>query len=171
MLLKTDRLIIREYSTRDLGTLYKILSDPDTMKFWPAPFTEEQTMGWIERSIRSYEETGIGRWAVILRENGLQIGDAGIITTEVNGKMENDLGYIIDKDFWRMGYGEEAALACMKYGFEKLGIKRMAANMAFDNIASVHVAEKIGMKKECEFHNKRNRDILTYLYSTDLKIV
>jgi ribosomal-protein-alanine N-acetyltransferase len=170
----TDRLILREYSPEDFVSLHAILSDPGTMKFWPAPFTEEQTKGWIERSIKSYKAslsplrlTGFGRWAVILKEDGKQIGDAGIISAEINDKTENDLGYIIHKDFWKLGYGYEAASACMKYGFEKPGIKRMVANMAFNNVASVRVAEKIGMKKETEFLNNRNRNILTFLYSAE----
>jgi len=113
---ETARLILREYSPEDFVSLHAILSDPETMKFWPAPFTEEQTKGWIERCIRSYRASSspclrrdFGRWAVILKENGLQIGDAGIISAEVNDKTENDLGYIIHKNFWKLGYGYEAA--------------------------------------------------------------
>jgi RimJ/RimL family protein N-acetyltransferase len=39
----TKRLILKEYSYNDAPELNKILSNPKTMSFWPALFTEQQT--------------------------------------------------------------------------------------------------------------------------------
>jgi hypothetical protein len=41
--------------------------------------------------------------------------------------------------------------------------------MAFDNVPSRLVAERVGMSKETEFYNSRNRGILTLLYSLEKK--
>ncbi len=166
-MIETNRLFLREHSAEDLYPLHAILSDPVTMGFWPAPFTLEQTEGWIQRSMDSYAKNGFGRWAVILKENGKLIGDVGIVPAEIDGKNEHDLGYIVYKDFWRKGYASEAARGCVEFGFNSLEIKRLVAIMSHDNIASSGVAEKIGMKREKEFYYKKNRDILTYLYSTE----
>ncbi len=81
----------------------------------------------------------------------------------MNGKEEVDLGYIIHADHWRKGYAIEAASAILQYGME-IKIPRIVANMGHDNIASQRVAARLGMIKELEFINARNRDILTYLY-------
>ncbi len=167
--INTQRLILRPYVTDDINALHKILSDEKTMSFWPAPFTIEQTRRWIERSIKSYRENQFGRFAVELKESGKLIGDCGILLSEVDGKQENDLGYIIHSDYWGRGYGTEAAQACLDFGFNKLGLTRIAANMASDNTASIRVAEKIGMIKEKEYLNKRNRNILTYLFAINNK--
>ncbi len=161
----TERLILRPYTINDLDALHTILSDKTTMSFWPEPFTEEQTISWIERSIKSYEENNFGRLAVILKSTGELIGDCGIIKSETNSNTENDLGYIIHSPYWKNGYGTEAAKVCLDYGFTELNLTRITANMSFDNKASIKTAEKIGMRKEKEFFNKKNRDILTYLYS------
>ena len=67
--------------------------------------------------------------------------------------------------YWHKGLAFEAAKACSNYAFNSLEIKRLCANMAFDHIASSAVAQKVGMEKEKEFYNSRNRNILTYLYS------
>jgi RimJ/RimL family protein N-acetyltransferase len=163
--INTPRLILRPYVIDDFEALHKILSDKKTMSFWPAPFTTEQTNRWIERSIKSYKENQFGRFAVELKESGKIIGDCGILLSELDGKQENDLGYIIYADYWGRGFGTEAAQACLDYAFNELGLKRVAANMATDNITSIRVAEKIGMIKEKEFLNKRNRNLLTYLYA------
>lgn len=41
--------------------------------------------------------------------------------------------------------------------------------MAAEHIASRRVAERIGMQREREFYNKRNRNLLTYLYAYDVE--
>ncbi len=165
IILKTNRLILREYSEKDFKTLHKILSDKITMSFLETPFSLDQTNEWISKSIASYKQYGFGRLAVLTRENNNLIGDCGIMKNSIDGKKGNDLGYIFHHTNWGTGYATEAASVCLKYAFDKLKIKRICANMAYDHIASKCVAEKTGMKKEKEFYSKKNRNILTYLYS------
>jgi RimJ/RimL family protein N-acetyltransferase len=55
-IIETQRLIINEYSYNDVTELNKILSNPKTMSFWPAPFTEQQTENWIHNNIKRYKE-------------------------------------------------------------------------------------------------------------------
>ncbi len=162
-MIETPRLLLREYASVDDPNLHSILSDALTMRFWPRPFSESDTQSWVGRAIASYSMNGFGRWAVLLRESGEQIGDAGLMRTEVNGKTETDLGYIIHADYWKQGFGLEAARAALNSGFES-GERRIIANMAHDNVASERVAQRLGMVKELEFRNVRNRDILTFLY-------
>lgn len=164
-IVETKRLIIREYSMNDVLELSAIQSDHITMSFWPSPFTLQQTENWVHDNIERYNKLGFGRWAVILKDNDMLIGDCGIMIREIDGKEENDLGYIIHYPYWQRGFAVEAANACKEYAFASLGIKRLCANMPYNHEASRRVAEKVGMKKEKEFYNSRNRNILTYLYS------
>ncbi|MZP31478.1 GNAT family N-acetyltransferase [Heliobacterium undosum] len=164
-IIETNRLILRKYSPNDIPVLYNILSDPITMRFWPAPYSLEQTENWVQSNIESYRQFGFGRWPIILKETGEMIGDCGILIAEIDGQREHDLGYIIHHPFWRNGFAVEAAQACKDYAFQSLRINRLCANMPFDHLASIQVARNIGMEKEKEFFNKRNRNILTYLYA------
>ena len=106
---------------------------------------------------------GLGRMAIELAD-GTYIGDAGIVRAQILDRTENDLGYIIDKGFWRSGYGFEAALACFEYG-RGHGQQRIVANMAADNLGSVRVAQRLGFTLEQRFRNTRNRDKETLLYA------
>jgi ribosomal-protein-alanine N-acetyltransferase len=162
-ILHTDRLTIREYQEADFDTVSAIFSNPVTMKFWPNPFTDEQIKAWIDRSLKSYKDYGFGRYVVVLRENDQIIGDCGLVKSEIDHSLENDLGYIIDHTYWNQGYGYEAAKACLKYAFNHLELDSVVANMPYDHYSSKKVAEKLGMKLEKEFYNSRNRNILTYL--------
>ncbi|OPA73723.1 GNAT family N-acetyltransferase [Paenibacillus selenitireducens] len=164
-IVETTRLRIRPYREDDSNALLQILGDPTTMAFWPAPFTEHETQIWIHRSIHSYQEHGFGRWAVILKEEDRLIGDVGILKSVIDGNVEHDLGYIIDAKYWRQGYAVEAARSCMNYGIQELGLTRLCANMPYHHHGSIRTAERLGMRREKEFHNPRNREMLTYLYS------
>lgn len=163
--IETARLWIREYDIADLSALHEILSDEATMSFWPKPFEYQQSEEWIKnRGIANYG-TGYGRFAVVLKETGEIIGDAGLLRLEVAGEPENDLGYIIQSSHWSRGFGFEAAEAFMRYGFERLQADRICANMPETHVASRKVAEKLGMKLERQFLNPRNRNLLTCLYA------
>ena len=67
-IIETDRLMVRQYSNTDIPELHKILSNPITMSFWPAPFTLQQTESWVISNIVRYHELGFGRWSILLKE-------------------------------------------------------------------------------------------------------
>lgn len=160
----TERLLIREYKESDFEELKMLLSDSETMRFWPQPFDDDQVHRWLERSIRNYRDLGYGRWAVFLKANRKFVGDCGFMRYKIIDRFENDLGYIIHHPYWHQGYGYEAAKACLEYGFSQLKFDSVCANMAHDHLASQKVAEKLGMKREAQFMNPRNRNLLTYVY-------
>lgn len=161
----TKRLILRPYTVQDFTVLHEILSDRETMRFWPEPFTAEKTANRIKRSMLSYETNGFGKFAVELKESRKLIGDCGITLVEIEGKIENNLGYVLHRTFHGNGFATEAAAACVNFALGELRLGRLIASMEVNNKASVRVAEKIGMIKEKEYYNKKNRGLLTYLYS------
>ncbi len=59
-MIETGRLLLRNYTMEDFGALYEILSDPETMQHYPAPFDEERTRNWIQWNLDNYEKYGFG---------------------------------------------------------------------------------------------------------------
>ncbi len=163
-LLQTERLYLIQYKAQDLEQLYQLLSEPTTMQFWEKPYDRAGAENWLNRQLTSYSEKGYGRYALIEKSTGQMVGDAGLMYSEVNEQMENDLGYIIHHTHWRKGFGYEAAKGILEYATNTLALQRIVANMPHDHTASEKVAIKLGMTKECSFYNKRNRNILTNLY-------
>ena len=49
-MIETERLLLREYTMDDFDALYEIMSDPETMQHYPAPFDEARTRRWISRA-------------------------------------------------------------------------------------------------------------------------
>ncbi len=163
--LETERLRLREYTSSDAFLISQLLSDPTTMTHWPAPLDDAACRAWLERALDAYVEPAYGRLAVLLK-TGEYVGDAGIVRATIEGREENDLGYIIDHRYWRRGYGLEAARALLDFG-HRMGLSRIVAQMAVDNRASVRVAERCGMRLERTFVNARNRDLETRLYVSE----
>lgn len=149
-ILETKRLLLRPYTEEDIPSLHSIFSDPQTMAYYPAPFTYEQTYNWVKRNQRRYREDGYGLWAICLKENNTFIGDCGLVKQMIAGKTEVEIGYHIHKKYWSKGLATEAAKACKEYGFQYLQLNKLISMIDPNNMASIRVAEKIGFTKEKE---------------------
>jgi [ribosomal protein S5]-alanine N-acetyltransferase len=150
MILETERLYLRELKQEDLDRLHAIFSDEETMRFYPAPFTREQTGQWIKKNQERYRKDGFGLWGVCLKETDELIGDCGLVRQTVDGRTEIEIGYHIHKKYWSRGFATEAAKACKAYGFHQLHFNKLICLIDPKNIPSIRVAEKIGFTKEKE---------------------
>ncbi|HET7235776.1 MAG TPA: GNAT family N-acetyltransferase [Actinomycetota bacterium] len=148
--LRTERLDLRPLVPEDLDALAAILGDPVGMASWPAPLTHEESRAWIERNLARYEADGFGRCAIVWRESGELVGDAGLVSTEVEGTPEIELGWIVRHDMKRRGIATEAAAAWRDFAFEVLGLSRIVSMIDEANAPSRRVAEKLGMSVERE---------------------
>lgn len=145
-IIETERLFLRELVTSDKEELAKILSDPESMKFYPTPFTDKKVEDWIKWNIDNYKKYKHGLWAIILKEGNIFLGDCGITIQNIEGDKLPELGYHIKNEYCNKGYATEAAKACMDYAFKKLDYSAIYTYTKYDNIASFKVAEKNGMK-------------------------
>jgi [ribosomal protein S5]-alanine N-acetyltransferase len=144
-ILETRRLALREFLPDDLDALAKVLSDAETMRFYPAPLDRTGVADWIERNRRRCEKDGFGLWAMILKSSGELIGDCGLIRQIVDEVEEVEIGYHVRKDLWRKGLATETAQACRDYGFRTLPLDRLVSLIRPENQPSRRVAEKNGM--------------------------
>ena len=145
MRLETKRLILRELTMKDFDELYEILSDPQTMQHYPAPFDQERVRNWIIVNQQRYQTLGFGLWGVVLKETGELIGDCGITMQNIHGQMLPEIGYHIRRNLWRRGYASEAAQACMDFIFTRTSFNSVYSYMKYTNEASYGVALKNGM--------------------------
>jgi len=156
--LRTDRLILREMSWDDLEVIHAMMSNPAVTRYWPAPFDEEMSRGWVQGTLDRYARDGCGYWMAIHLQTGEVVGQAGILMIEVDGAREFGLGYIIDEPFWKQGYGSEAAAACMERAFADMGARRIVAPIAVGNAPSIALARKLGLRHETTtiFHEREH---------------
>ena len=162
-MIETERLLLRKYTPDDFSMLYEILSDPETMQHYPAPFDKRKTRNWITWNLDNYEKYGFGLWAVILKETGEFIGDCGITLQNIDGEILPEIGYHIHKKYWRHGFAKEAARAVRDWGFRNTEFDTFYSYMKYTNIGSWSTALANGMKKVKEYPDPKNT--LSYAYA------
>lgn len=151
--LSTARLTLRHFQAEDDKALHDaVFADREVMRFGDGPQSLEWTRAWIETSQQDYYETkGYGPYAVIERSSQLLIGYCGLFYfPEVNGQPEIEIGYRLARSAWGQGYATEAAVAVRDYAFTTLAIRRLISIIDPSNLASIRVANKLGMIFESE---------------------
>jgi RimJ/RimL family protein N-acetyltransferase len=142
----------------DLDTLLVIFTDPQVMAaFDEEPFNREQMSRWLQRNLDHQAQYGYGLFSVILKENGLLIGDCGLERMEVDGMQVAELGYDFRSDYWNQGYATEAARTMRDYAFDVLGLPQLISLIRVKSMASQRVAEKIGMERMSAFSRYGNQ--------------
>lgn len=150
-MLETDRLRLREMTIDDVNPLLVIFSDPEVMKsFGGILFDRRQMERWVRRNLDHQKLYGYGLFSVILKAEDVLVGDCGLEHMEVDGRGEVEIGYDFRSDYWGRGLATEAAVAVLDFALVRLGLPRVISLIRPDNIASLRVAEKIGMAKEKE---------------------
>ncbi|MDD3336018.1 MAG: GNAT family N-acetyltransferase [Eubacteriales bacterium] len=164
LILETPRLTLREITMDDFTPWHRILSDPETMQYYPSPFSEEKTKSWIDWSIDNYQKYGFGLWAVLLKDSDQWIGDCGITMQNIyhDGRLFPEIGYHIDKQFWNMGYASEAAKACLQFIFKNTDYDEVFCYQKWTNLPSRRVAEKMGMFLRKEYADEKNGKTSVY---------
>jgi RimJ/RimL family protein N-acetyltransferase/pimeloyl-ACP methyl ester carboxylesterase len=146
--IETERLLVRPFNANDTEALHAVWGDPAARRFgggWPRPETLADTRRYLEPIMAGQAERGYATWAVVERETGRLIGDCGLFPADDVGP-DVELAYGLAPDVWGRGYATEAAAACLRAGFEQLGLERVVADVDPSNPASVRVLEKIGMR-------------------------
>lgn len=163
MVIETERLILREYTFGDFDALFEIVSDAETMQHYPAPFDAAKTRNWIAWNLDNYEKYGFGLWAVVLKETGEFIGDCGITIQNIDGEMLPEIGYHINKKYWRRGFAKEAARAARDWAFRSTEYDALYSYMKYTNVGSYSTAIANGMKKVREYPDEKNG--ISYAYA------
>ncbi len=100
-----------------------------------------------------YDERQHCYFAVDRLEDDQFIGFIGLCyqTYESSFTPGVDIGWRLHKDCWGQGYATEGARANLEYAFNTLGLASVFATTVEQNLPSINVMKKIGMRKKLEF--------------------
>lgn len=127
-----------------------VFGDSEVMRYGDGIQSVNWTRTWIETCQRQYYSArGYGPYAVIEQQSHGLLGYCGLFYfPDVNGQPEVEIGYRLAQSAWGKGYATEASIAVRDYALGILGMKRLIAIIDPSNVASIRVAEKIGMHYE-----------------------
>jgi RimJ/RimL family protein N-acetyltransferase len=148
----TDRLVLRQFETRDFETFAARFMDPTAMGFLH-PIPDRRT-AWQKLAALNggWTLTGAGWWAVEVRETGELAGTVGAFFRETvlerGPDADLELGWTVFPEHRRKRIAVESARAALAYGFERHPVKRVIAHVAPENVASAGVCTALGMTLE-----------------------
>jgi len=145
--LETTRLRLRLFTPEDVPIMYRLCTDPDVIKYadTPARDMDEARQRLQQGPLSDYKKYGYGRFAVELKETSNVIGFCGIkYLPEIDLP---EVGFRYLKEYWGKGIGTEAARVCVDFARTDLKIKNLIALIMPENIASIKLAEKLGMER------------------------
>ena len=146
IVIETKRLLLRNFTIEDAPLIYELNLDPEVIRYTYDPIKDmEQARQVLEKTILpQYELYNHGRWAVHLKISLKFLGWCGLKARP--GRDEIDLGFRFKKEYWGKGYATETATACIKFGFEKLNLKRIIGRAVPENKGSLNVLKKCEMR-------------------------
>jgi ribosomal-protein-alanine N-acetyltransferase len=154
--LRTERLTLRPVALSDLEDYVALYADPEVVRYIGdgETATADDSRDWVERTLRRNASEGWDMRTVRLHD-GAFVGRCGIAVHEVEGRPEDEVGYILARERWGNGYATEAATAVRDRALAR-GARRLVALVAHGNAASERVATKLGMRfeRDVEFHGR-----------------
>lgn len=147
IVLNTARLVLRQLVPADAAFLYQLYNEPSFLANIGdrGLHTQDDARRFIVAGpMASYEQHGFGHYLVELKDSGTAIGTCGLIYREY--LKETDIGFAYLPSYWGRGYAYEAAAAVMQLGRTRFGLQRIVAVVAPDNVRSIAVLEKLGLR-------------------------
>ncbi len=147
----TDRLLLRRLEIKDREDFFTYRSLPEVYKY--QSFIPKD-MNVIDDFIRGNEISPNipNTWfqlAIVDKSGDTLIGDIGIHFLEDNAQVE--VGYTLAPSYQGKGYAIESLKAVINYLFIDLKKHRITASVDPNNINSIKLLEKLGMRKEGHF--------------------
>lgn len=162
-LVEGERILLRPMTLKDAEDMYEYASDDETVRF---VFEKHTNLEETRKNIANYfMKEPLGKYAIELKETGKMIGTIDLRLK--SGTNSAEIGYTLNKNYWKNGYITEAGKLIIALGFEKMGLERIYACYDIENPASGKVMERLGMTYEGtlrknRIHKKRDVDDVYY---------
>lgn len=147
--LETKRLTLRQMTLEDAPFILRLVNEPSWLRFIGDKNVHnlDDARRYIQTGpLDMYAKLGFGMFLVQLTSSGDPIGACGLLKRDT--LPDPDIGYAFLPEFWGQGYAFEAAAAVLSYGHKNHGLNRIMAITSPDNVSSVRVLERCGMKFE-----------------------
>ena len=151
ILLRTGRLILRNWQERDRELFHRINSDDRVMEFFPFRRSRAKADAVMDEMRDAIAEDGYGWTAAEIAETAQCIGFVGLNAAEIvpivpAGTLE--IGWRLAPEFWGKGYVTEAARALLDHAFGPLGRDEVISFAVWNNHRSTAVMKRLGMRAD-----------------------
>lgn len=143
--LRTTRLLLREFTRADLPALVGWSTDARvTRHLLYGPRDARAAARHLDTVIATQASQPRRNWELAITQ-AASPQPIGACDLTLNQPDELEVGYLLARAHWGCGYATEALRAIIDAGFSQLGITRIVATTAVENIRSAGVLERAGL--------------------------
>ncbi len=145
--IRTERLVLRPWTSDDLDALHAIWSDPEVV--WWGPSADKDASARLLDAIvleNALEAPGLAWYAVVDAGCGEIVGNV-MLRPAPYAPGEVDVGWTFVRSRWGAGFATEAARAAIARGFALAPHPRVLAAIVPANERSIRVAARLGMRR------------------------
>ena len=146
--LETERLRLRASGPGDAAATLAVLSSEDVCRYYdlsPLILEDEAATLIANRAAAFVREERI-RWALARREDDTVIGSCGLSRWD-EGAAQAEVGYELAPAEQGRGLMREALTAVLGFGFERMQLRRIEANVVPGNEPSLHLLRRLGFRE------------------------
>lgn len=147
--IESERLILSLVTPSDLPDLYSINTDDAVTRYLPyeswKSFADAEA--WLGRHDKRHRERESYQCAIRLRDSGRTIGNCLVFRFDTTAACA-EVGYLLGREYWGQGYMQEALRLWIAFAFNRLGLRRLEAEIDARNDASARVLERCGFERE-----------------------
>lgn len=147
--IETQRLRLFDLSIEDAPLMLAIWNDPDFILHVGDRGIRTEAdarAAMVDGALKLFRDFGYGPYRMSLRSTGDAIGICGLFRRK--GLDDTDIGYAVLPEYCGQGFAFEAAQAVIAYARDTLGLDRLTAIVSPNNVASINLTEKLGLRYE-----------------------
>ena len=167
--INTPRLLLREISEKDVNEVFFLRSNEEVLKYInkPPAKTINDALDFIGR-VTKLKEEGLGiNWSITLKGNNKLIGNICIFNIKPEHH-RGEVGYVLHPQYWNKGIMQESLTAVLDFGFRKMKLHSLEANINPANEASIKLLERNNFIREAYFRENyffENKFLDSIIYS------
>jgi aminoglycoside 6'-N-acetyltransferase len=157
----TERLVLRRSRPDDAETISAYRTDPEVRRGQGWERTDPATVRREIEEMAARAPGDPGGWVQFSleeRSDGRLVGDIGLSLADGEPGVIK-VGYTVSPAFQGRGYATEAVRALVDYAFDVLGAEIVRAYADAENVASIRVAEKVGLVLAERFRHVEDDDV------------
>jgi ribosomal-protein-alanine N-acetyltransferase len=157
-IIKTNRLLLRQFVDSDLENVFKGLSHPDIIKYYGVSYDTLEAAQAQMQFFADLEKDGTGIWWAVCSHNNKMFYGAGGLNSLNKVHKKAEIGFWLLPEFWGKGIMTEALPLIYNYGFNNLGLHRIEGIVETENSNCKKAMAKLdfvheGTMNECEIKN------------------
>jgi RimJ/RimL family protein N-acetyltransferase len=139
------QITLRQWRDSDLELIAEMNTDPEVMRYFPAPFSWEQREASLARQRSLIEQRGWGLWALDVDDVFAGLTGLAIPGFEAPFMPCVEVDWRLRREYWGQGVAYRGALQALEYGFSVLKLAEIVSFTAAVNARSRRLMERLGV--------------------------